>query len=224
MAAKKTKGTEDVLLILCKSVQNVLSFATKSDISFSPIVQKTTKTCLKPDIGCFVLFEGGFSGLVVMNFSANSALEIYRNYLINMGMPEEELTANHTSDEVANSLGELMNQIVGNFQSELKNELLVSVNQSQPKMIVLNQELLVAINAKIENPQYRRVSFETADNNPFYLELAMEKTEFVELFPVKKVAAANLDTIIEEEKAKNSGTTKPDTEMADDDFMKELGL
>jgi hypothetical protein len=34
------------------------------------MVQRISRTCLKPDIGCFVLFDGGFSGLVVKNFSA----------------------------------------------------------------------------------------------------------------------------------------------------------
>jgi hypothetical protein len=46
------------------------------------------KTYLKPDIGCFVLFDGGFSGLVIINLSAASAMELYRNYLLNMGLSE----------------------------------------------------------------------------------------------------------------------------------------
>ena len=66
-------GTEDMLLSLCNSVTRVLSLTTQSQIRFSGMVQRITKTCLKPDIGCFVLFDGGFSGLVVLNFSAASA-------------------------------------------------------------------------------------------------------------------------------------------------------
>jgi hypothetical protein len=52
------------------------------------MVQRITKTCLKPDIGCFVLFDGGFSGLVVLNFSAQTAMELYESYMLNMGMPK----------------------------------------------------------------------------------------------------------------------------------------
>ena len=227
MAARKVKKTtEDVLQILCESVKNVLTIATKSDITYSPMIQKTIKTCLKPDIGCFVLFEGGFSGLVVMNFSYGAAVGVYRRYLMSMGLPEEELATFHTSDDVGNSLGELMNQIVGNFQTEVKKELRVSVNQNQPKMIVLNQELLVAVNARIDAPQCRRASFETADHHPFYVELAMEKTEFIELYPFEKDEDVDPEKIIQEHQ--NGGiseeVTTVDEGKADLDFMKELGL
>ncbi len=92
MAVKKTKTktTDDVLLILWKSVQKVLSQTTKTDIQYSPTVQKITKTCLKPDIGCFVLFEGAFSGLVIINMSAGAAVEIYSNYMKQMGFKDNE--------------------------------------------------------------------------------------------------------------------------------------
>ena len=79
-------GTEDILRSLCNSVTKVLTAATQSQIHYSGMVQRITKTCLKPDIGCFVLFDGGFAGLVVINFSAASAMELYQRYMVNMGM------------------------------------------------------------------------------------------------------------------------------------------
>jgi len=108
-------GTEDLLRSLCDSVSKVLTVATHSEIRYSGMVQRITKTCLKPDIGCFVLFDGGFSGLVVINFSAQAAMELYEKYLLNMGMSKSDLASSYTSDEVSNVMGELMNQIVGDF-------------------------------------------------------------------------------------------------------------
>ena len=105
MSKKKTVSTDDMLLMLCRSVTSVLATACASDIRYSAMVQKITRTGLKPDIGCFVLFDGGFSGLVVINFTAEAALEIYRTYLSHMGIPESELATQHTSDEVGNVLG-----------------------------------------------------------------------------------------------------------------------
>ncbi|HAU57985.1 MAG TPA: DUF3334 domain-containing protein, partial [Comamonadaceae bacterium] len=55
-------GTEDLLTSLCNSVTRVLTVATQSQIRYSGMIQRITRTCLKPDIGCFVLFDGGFSG------------------------------------------------------------------------------------------------------------------------------------------------------------------
>ncbi len=183
MAQAKIKNTDDVLKILCDSVQHVLRTATQSDIRYSPMVLRGNKTCLQPDIGCFVMFDGGFSGLVVMNFSANAAIEIYRKYMLSMGMPEDELAAWHTSDEVSDTLGELMNQSMGNFGRDLKHILQISVRQNQPKMIVINQALLISINAQIDRPQYRKASFETESHSPFYLECCLEKVELAELVP-----------------------------------------
>lgn len=203
MEEKKPRTTEDVLKVLCDSVNAVLSMATQTKISYSPMVQKVDKTCLKPDIGCFVLFDGGFSGLVVMNFSKEAAMEIYRAYMLSMGMPEAELASLYTSDEVGNTLGELMNQIIGNFQVQVKKEFQCSVNQNQPRMIVLNKELMVSINAPIQNPQYRKVAFETASHRPFYLEICMERFEFIELYPFEKPHAFDPEALLAEAKKKD---------------------
>ena len=46
-------GTEDILTSLCNSVTRVLSVATQTQIHYSGMVQRISKTCLKPDIGCF---------------------------------------------------------------------------------------------------------------------------------------------------------------------------
>ena len=90
MARTKTITTDDILLVLCDSVKSVLATATNHPINYSAMVQKINKTCLKPDLGCFVLFDGGFSGLVIINFTAQAAIEIYQNYMLHMGIPENE--------------------------------------------------------------------------------------------------------------------------------------
>ena len=231
------KSTKEILLILCKSIKNVLKTASNREITFSPLIQKIKRTCLKPDIGCFTIFEGGISGLLIMNFSAEASLEIYRSYMLNMGMPENELSILHTSDDVANSLGELMNQATGRFKTDLKNELSVSIKLSQPKMLTMNKDIIISIDTKIEDPECRRVSFETQDHHPFYIELGIEKTEFEELFPFKKKKQENIEDIIlhAREKQNKSGaetnvghleddSNEIDSGKADDEFMKKMGL
>ena len=174
-------GTEDVLTSLCNSVSRVLNVATQTRIHYSGMVQRITKTGLKPDIGCFVLFDGGFSGLVVLNFSGAAALEIYEKYMLSMGMPKSELATNFTSDEVANILGELMNQIVGDFTGKVRRELQTNITQNQPKMLVLTKQVMLSVDTPLDRPEMRRVSFFTEANNIFYLELAIDRTEFIKL-------------------------------------------
>ena len=215
--------TEDILLMLCKSVTKVLGTATHTDIHYSAMVQKINKTCLKPDIGCFVLFDGGFSGLVVINFTAAAAMELYRSYMSNMGIPVEELATAHTSDEVGNVLGELMNQMVGDFTGTVGQKLLTSINQNQPKMLTINKELMVAINTNLDRPQARRVTFTTARNNIFYLELAMDKTEFIKLHEFEIPEEINPDEIIQQNR---KSQTPAETQAAevDNSLLEELGI
>lgn len=174
-------GTEDLLVNLCNSVTRVLNVATNSQVQYSGMVQRIQKTYLKPDIGCFVLFDGGFSGLVIINLSAAAAMELYRNYLLNMGLSESDLATGYTSDEVSNVMGELMNQVVGDFTGKVRRELQTHITQNQPKMLVLNKQVQLSVDANLDNPEARRVTFYTAANNIFYLELAVDRTDFIKL-------------------------------------------
>ncbi|MBS1188581.1 MAG: hypothetical protein H6R10_373 [Rhodocyclaceae bacterium] len=217
-------GTEDILTSLCNSVTKVLTVATQSQIRYSGMVQRITKTCLKPDIGCFVLFDGGFSGLVVINFSAQAAMELYQSYLLSMGMAKEELASSHTSDEVSNVMGELMNQIVGDFTGKVGRELQTHITQNQPKMLVLNKQVMLSVDTNLDNPEARRVTFFTGRNNIFYLELAIDRTEFIKLYDFDPHEAPDPDELIAQingESATPSQQPKPNDH---DDLLESLGM
>ena len=226
---KKTKvvTTEDILLKLCQSVSSVLSTATNTNIQYSAMVQKINKTCLRPDFGCFVLFDGGFSGLVIINFTSQAALEIYTQYMRNMGMPEEELAILHTSNEVGDVLGELTNQLVGDFTNKIRNELKTNITQNQPKMLAINKQVKISVDTDLDRPQARRVSFSTAANNIFYLELAMDKTEFIQMEEFEIEENQCPDSIIEQEQNRQVSSTKTTQDVDNNtanDLLDELGI
>ncbi len=225
-----TFSTQDFLLSLCHSVSAVLSEVTHSTITFSPMVQRISKTCLKPDIGTFVLFDGAFSGLVIINFSADAAMEVYTGYLTNMGIPPEELAKSYTSDEVGNVMGELMNQILGDFTSKVSRDLHTYITQSQPKMLTLNKMVKISINANLDKPKAHRVSFHTQNNNMFYMELAMDNTHFLQMDSFEPRENVNPDQILEDYKptnksvpAQNPEPTKSEKDEAAD-LLAELGI
>lgn len=232
MQSTVSVSTDDILLKLCHSVAHVLSSTTHSQISHAGMVQSITKTCLKPDLGCFSIFDGGFSGLVVINFSAPAAMEIYREYMLNMAMPESELAISHTSDDVGNVMGELMNQILGDFINKISKELQTSISQSQPKMLTINKELTISIDTNLDDGIARRVSFKTQNNHVFYLEFAMDKTEFIKLSEFEADDEFDLDELLaehgqilasagKEPKKEKLAVTDPSTA---DDLLDELGL
>ena len=218
-------GTEDILRSLCNSVTRVLSVATQSDIHYSGMVQRITKTCLKPDIGCFVLFDGGFSGLVVINFSAQSALELYESYMLHMGMDKAELATSHTSDEVSNVMGELMNQIVGDFTGKVARELQTHITQNQPKMLVLNKQVMLSVDTNLDQPESRRVTFYTGRNNIFYLELAIDRTEFIKLNDFDANDIPDPDELIAQAGKKSTPAAPAQASSSEqDDFLNSLGM
>jgi CheY-specific phosphatase CheX len=221
-------GTEDILTSLCNSVTRVLTVATQCPIHYSGMVQRITKTCLKPDIGCFVLFDGGFSGLVVLNFSAATAMELYESYMLNMGMPKSELASAHTSDEVGNILGELMNQIVGDFTGKVRRELQTNITQNQPKMLVLNKQVVLSVDTQLDQPEARRVTFYTGKNNIFYLELAIDRTEFIKLHDFEVTDDLTPDEVIARADAERSlaapAPAPTDEESDHDALLKSLGM
>lgn len=217
-------GTEDILVSLCNSVTKVLTVATQSQIHYSGMVQRINKTCLKPDIGCFVLFDGGFSGLVVINFSAPAAMEMYESYMLSMGMAKSDLASSHTADEVCNVMGELMNQIVGDFTGKVARELQTHITQNQPKMLVLNKQVMLSVDTNLEKPEARRVTFYTSRNNIFYLELAIDRIEFIKLFDFEPQEAPDPDDLIDQAHAQ-SVQYAPQTPSDDsDDLLKSLGM
>ena len=217
-------GTEDILMSLCNSVTKVLTVATQSQIHYSGMVQLINKTCLKPDIGCFVLFDGGFSGLVVINFSAPAAMEMYESYMLSMGMAKNELASSHTADEVSNVMGELMNQIVGDFTCKVARELQTHITQNQPKMLVLNKQVMLSVDTNLEKPEARRVTFYTSRNNIFYLELAIDRIEFIKLFDFEPQEIPDPDDLIAQANAAAVSTVPAAQANDSDDLLKSLGM
>lgn len=217
-------GTEDILRSLCNSVTKVLTIATQSQIHYSGMVQRITKTCLKPDIGCFVLFDGGFSGLVVINFSASAAMELYESYMLHMGMDKDGLATSHTSDEVGNVMGELMNQIVGDFTGKVARELQTHITQNQPKMLALNKQVMLSVDTNLDKPESRRVTFYTSRNNIFYLELAMDRTEFIKLNDFETGEAPDPDELLAQVNAQPKTAAPVSSSSEHDDLLNSLGM
>jgi chemotaxis protein CheY-P-specific phosphatase CheC len=142
-----------------------------------------------------------------------------------MGMPESELARSHTSDEVSNIMGELMNQIVGDFTSKVRRELQTHITQSQPKMLVLSKQVMLSVDTHLDSPETRRVTFYTGKNNIFYLELAIDHSEFIKLHDFEVNDNLNPDEVIAQASAQQAAPTEPaESSSEHDDLLKSLGM
>lgn len=167
--------------VLCEAVERVLTACTQKHINYSPTIQSIPKITMKPDIGCFVTLGGDYSGLLVMNFSGSAAMSIYKSYMTSMGLPENELATLFTSNEVTDSIGEIVNQIMGEFMRLIGEKYFLVSYCGQPKVLALNSAITLTIDSDYRDN--RRISF-SIEHDRFQLELALEQTEFITL-PIK---------------------------------------
>ncbi|WP_155485759.1 DUF3334 family protein, partial [Vibrio campbellii] len=111
--------------------------------------------------------------------------------------------------------------------NKIRKELQTNITQNQPKMLSLNKQVILQVDTNLDRPQARRVTFSTANNNIFYLELAMDKTEFIQLEEFELAEDESPDDILEatrksmeDKKAAESASNKSDA----DDLLDQLGL
>ena len=108
-------------------------------------------------------------------------------------------------------------------------------------MLTINKELTISIDANLDDAVARRVSFKTENNHIFYLEFAMDKTEFIKLDEFEYDEEFDPDSLLEQHgvsgtQASNVEST-PWSRMADkpaisqhhtnvdaDDLLDELGI
>ena len=174
---RKSIGAIDALTaIASQAVKKVFEANTKLPIKVSSTVQKVPKVSMRPGISCFVPFTGDYNGLVVMNFSAGAAMLLYKNYMISMGLPEDELAKEYTNVEVPDSIGEMINQIMGKITKLTEDSFDLSAYCSQPKALALNCAIILTI--ETDYREHRRLSF-SIKNEKFYFEIAMETSEFI---------------------------------------------
>ncbi len=197
MVKKRLDTISQVAKIFCEAVQNVLQASTNSKITYAPTIQKIPSISMKPDLGCFVQFNGDYSGLFIMNLSGAAALELYRRSMVYMGLPEEELATDYTSDEVVNCIGEMINQVIGRARSMVEAEFGLTAMNNQPKAITISTAITLSVSTLLDRSQCRRLSFRTQDNNPFYVEMNLEQTEFIRLFPRESGDSASLQSNVD---------------------------
>ncbi|MBF0120423.1 MAG: DUF3334 family protein [Desulfobacterales bacterium] len=172
--------------IFCKSTKRVLELSTQKTIKFSTTIQRISKVSLRPEIGSFVQFTGDYNGLAVMNFTSGAAMELYRSYMIAMGLPESDLAKEYTSSEVPDSIGEMTNQIMGQSLSMIEEKYDLTAYCGQPKALALNSAITLTIDS--DYTENRRISF-NIESHRFYLELSMEPIEFISIRREKQPAS-----------------------------------
>ncbi len=174
--SKPMISIDEISKILLKTAQNTLETSTKQEVIYSSTIQKTPKVSMKPDMTCFVQFNGDYNGLVVINFTGSAAFEIYKSYMKTMGMPKEEIASTYADPDVSDTIGEITNQVMGQMVKDVEDAYNLNAVFGQPKALTLNSSITLVIDS--DYGENRRLSFKIG-NYSFRIELAMEHTEFI---------------------------------------------
>jgi CheY-specific phosphatase CheX len=179
------KTIDVVAQILGQSTVEVMQRSSGSSAQFANYLQKIPSVNLKPDVSCFIQFEGDYRGLLVMNFPQETALEYYRASMIHMGMPPEEVSENYISDQVLDSVGEMVNQLIGKFRQKMQTKYGFFATNRRPKPLEIVDSILLSIQGvpNDDMERCRRLSFRFMDKFPFTIEFFLEKTEFIPVPP-----------------------------------------
>ena len=167
---------DEISKILLRTARHTLETLTKQEVNYSRTIQKTPKVSMKPDLTCFVQFNGDYNGLMVINFTDDAAFEIYKSYMTAMGMPKDELANTISSPEVTDTIGEITNQMMGQLTKDIDEQFQLNAHFGQPKALTLNSSITLVIDS--DYGENRRLSFDIGNYN-FRIEIAMEHAEFI---------------------------------------------
>ncbi|MFN3921645.1 MAG: chemotaxis protein CheX [Caldimicrobium sp.] len=195
MAEKRKNTLNELSEILAEATKEVLESNTGAEIKYAPTLQKINFVSLRPDMGAFLEFTGDYNGLLCMNFSKEAAFELYTQAMRFLGIPEEEIAKDPSSEEVINFLGEMVNQIIGNFRKKIEAKYGLIAKNNQPKAISISHTITMYIDTYLNTSQARKISFRSPSGYPFYAELSLEQTEFI---PFKNDEEKSVDDLLKE--------------------------
>ena len=93
-----------------------------------------------------------------------------------------------------------------------------------PKMLALNKQVMLSVDTNLDKPEARRVTFFTGRNNIFYLEMAIDRTEFIKLNDFESHEAPDPDELIAQVNAQSAAAPQQASSDEQDDFLKSLGM
>lgn len=165
-----------------KATQDTIKTATGLEINVSNTYQRIQHIMIAGDIGSFVSFKGDYNGILIMNFSGDAAIEIVSAYLKTMEMPDKDIPKDHTSEDVRNNIGEIVNQIIGRCRQLIQQRYDLSAKANIPAVVPITTPIgLTLESALTEGQECVRVSMSTPSSNRFYIELSMEPSQLVEI-------------------------------------------
>ena len=172
----------EVSTFFSKATQKSITTAAGLQINGSHYYQRIAHIMIAGYIGSFVSFKGDYNVIFIMNFSGDAAVEIVSAYLKTMGMPEKDIPKDHTSEDIRNNIGEIVNQIIGKCRQLIQKRYDLSSKANIPAVVPVTTPIgLTFESAHTECQECVRISMSTPSSKRFYIELSMESSQLVDI-------------------------------------------
>jgi len=118
-------------------------------------------------------FTGGINGFVIINYPDEAAVDVVSTFMQRMGLPPEDCPKS-VSEEVVNTLGEIINQVLGKFRKNIQDRYGLTAESGTPITMMVNTMLRLSPIGIDEN-YYVRGQISTPNSKAFYIEFCVQQ-------------------------------------------------
>lgn len=118
-------------------------------------------------------FTGGINGFVIINYPEEAAVDVVSTFMQRMGMPPEDCPKS-VSEEVVNTLGEIINQVLGKFRKNIQDRYGLSAESGTPITMMVNTMLRLTP-VGIDENFYVRGQITTPNSKAFFIEFCVQQ-------------------------------------------------
>lgn len=179
-ASQEAANAINITNIFCRAYIEVLTKLNRQhQFVISPTFQVIQSIETRHRVSSIIDFTGGINGILIINYSSEAAMDVVGNFLQGMGMAPEDCPKG-LGEEMLNILGEITNQVVGNFRKNLFKEFGLHTTSGTPVTMIPNLMLSVMPAASQHSDATSiRAQITTPAGHPFFIELCVQKGLFV---------------------------------------------
>ncbi len=161
-------------LSFIQATKDALSKTSGIEINASDTILKIPQIKLAcGQAGSFICFQGDFCGVIALNFTEESALEIVAGHYKTSGFPEKEVPLSHTSDKVLKIIDEVVKAIAEFSQAFLKDHYNLIAETNLPATLIAPAAIVLLPGGKeTREKECIRISFSTPSMSRFTIEIS----------------------------------------------------
>ena len=172
--APETANAVKMTKMFAESYTEVFStFGASGKFSIAPSFYVINTAQTRHRVSSLLDFTGGINGFVIINYPAAAAIDVVSTFMQGMGMPANDCPKT-VGEEVINTLGEVLNQVLGKFRKNIQGHFGLVAESGTPITMLVNTMLRLSPVDSTQN-LYVRGQLSTPSLKAFYIEFCIQK-------------------------------------------------